>query len=274
MIIDVHVHLVRYAGTRFARMKMSQVRDALLKEMEASGVDMAFILAGLPEHAAPDSKDFCPETAETLALVKGINTLKVLGTIDVLRYRKRDLDELDEYLRKRLVIGIKLYPGYQPVYPSDKRCHPIYRLAVKHDVPVLFHSGDTFDPESRLKYAHPLNLDDVAVDFPDLKIIIAHAGNPWMVDTAELLYKHKNVYADISGLGKFVELDTPDGELAKRRLQDLMAYSSPRKLLYGTDWALVPMKSYLKFARSLGIGKNDLEYVFSKNARALFGVGA
>lgn len=252
---------------------MEGIRDALLREMKANGVDMAFVLSGLPAHAAQRT-NHCPATRETIRLVKGIRALKVLGAVDALAYTKKNLDELDEYLRKRFVVGIKLYPGYQPFYPSDKRCHPIYQLAVKHDVPVLFHSGDTFDSHARLKYAHPFNIDDVAVDFPDLKIVIAHAGNPWMVDTAELLYKHKNVYADISGLGKFVTLDTPDGQLARRRLQDLMAYSSPRKLLYGTDWALVPMKSYLKFARSLGIGKNDSECVFSKNARMLFGLKA
>src|SRR3989338_9928044 len=167
MIIDVHTHLARYAGTRFARMKMEGVRDALLKEMKESGVEMAFLLAGLPEHAAQTTKDYTPATAETVALIEGIPQLRVLGAADM-HAGKRDMDELDEYLRERLIIGIKLYPGYQPIYPNDRRCHPIYRLALKYNVPVLFHSGDTFHPQSYLKYAHPLNLDDVAVDFPDL----------------------------------------------------------------------------------------------------------
>jgi predicted TIM-barrel fold metal-dependent hydrolase len=66
----------------------------------------------------------------------------------------------------------------------------------------MIHTGDTFDPHGKIRYSHPLNIDDVTVDNPSLKIVVCHIGNPWIRDCMEVLYKNKNknVHADISGL--------------------------------------------------------------------------
>jgi uncharacterized protein len=107
---------------------------------------------------------------------------------------------MEERIRDGLVKGIKLYPGYDQYAINDPSLETVFRIAAKHDVPVMIHCGDTYAKHAKVRQAHPLLVDDVAVDYPDVKFVICHLGNPWFQDTAEVLYKNDNVYADISGL--------------------------------------------------------------------------
>jgi len=70
----------------------------------------------------------------------------------------------------------------------------------------MIHTDDAFSSTTKLKYAHPLNVDDIAVDNPELKIVMCHLGNPWLIDCQQILHKNRNVHADISGLvvGDFI----------------------------------------------------------------------
>ena len=102
----------------------------------------------------------------------------------------------------------------------------------------MIHTGDTLSHTAKVKYSHPLNIDDVAVDNPELKIIMCHLGNPWIIDCQEILYKNRNVYADISGLfvGDFT-LIFESYYLAK--IKELLNYvGAPHHLLYGSDWPI------------------------------------
>lgn len=270
MIIDAHAHIALHKGE--IKTTFRESLDLLLGEMKESKTNHSLIL---PFFKRRDGREQCaPLISETLKLTSGLKNISVVGTVDVFNYQKADLDELEELFQKKAIVGIKLYPGYQHFYPSDKIAEPIYRLCQKYDVPVIFHSGDTLTtcyPKAKVQYSHPLHIDSVATDFPDLKIVIAHLGNPWLVDCAELLYKGENVYADISGLVvDDAALKGRYGKMMKKKIGELMIYSSPRKLLYGTDWPLASMKTYIKFTKSLGIPKGDLDYVFYKNAANLF----
>jgi hypothetical protein len=270
MIIDSHVHIGRLDDSPYAATTFEQNLASLLKEMRSAGVDKALILPGYRKHEKTD-----PLMRTVLKVTEGRKNVFITGSIDVLDHSQDDIDELDGLMAKRRIIGIKLYPGYQHFFPYDPVCEPIYKLCLKHDVPVIFHSGDTLstgETAAKVRYAHPLAIDDVAADHPDLKIVIAHMGNPWFLDCAEVLYKNNNVYADLSGLVVRTPLDSPYGRLLRAKINELIVFSSPRKLLYGTDWPLGEMKPYLKFVKSLGLGKTDLDYVMYKNAAWLFGV--
>lgn len=87
-----------------------------------------------------------------------------------------------------------------------------------------------------------------------------------------MLYKNKNVFADLSGLVEGGSLNSPYGLLMKRRILELVEYSADDipKLIYGTDWPLSPMKPYIKFIKNLGLSKKALEYVFHKNVERIF----
>lgn len=267
MIIDSHTHISTLPGTKFHEKSFEFVLAALLKEMKASKVDHAITLP-LPEK----DNQYGPDVAKSVELMAKHKNITILGTADPLSMTKSVLEKLDYWFSKKMISGLKLYPGYYHYYPTDKICHPLYKLCLKYDVPVIFHSGDTFGVRPpRLKHCHPFIFDDLAVDFPDLKIIIAHLGNPWLTDTAELLYKNKNIYADVSGLfyGDWMP-GTRYGNLMAEKIDELTIFASAKKLLFGTDWPLAPMKDYIKFVGGLGFSKADLDLTMYKNAANLF----
>ena len=265
MIIDVHTHLGSLPPHK------ENYKDnflALLKEMNANRLNLAFVLPSLIHgvHA--------PSFEETVALTKGKKNIRLLWTARLDSFEEHDLRVPEDRIKEKQIIGIKVYPGYEHIYPSDERCFPIYALCQRLGVPIMFHTGDTLTTEgdARVKFAHPLHIDDVAVQFPTLNIIICHLGNPWTIDCAEVLYKNKNVYADISGLIFGGSLQSPYGLLVKKRVQELLIYSEAgaEKLLYGTDWPLASMKTYLTFVKGLGIGKKQMDRMMYKNAIELF----
>lgn len=267
MIIDVHAHIGLLPNSQFAESYEKNLKF-LLSEMKGAKIDHAFIIAGFKKKSG-----FNIATKNLIRLIAGHKNLHVIGSIDIFDYGKKDLEELDGYLKKGEIIGIKLYTGYQHFYPADKKCEPVYRLCQKYGAPVIFHSGDTlagYVKNPKLKYSHPLHIDDVAADWPDLKIVIAHMGNPWLTDCAEVVYKNPNVFADISGLVVGDEFSKSYGKLIKSRIQELVAYVGSNKLMYGTDWPLCPMRSYVRFAKGLELNRADQEKLFYKNALNIF----
>lgn len=134
----------------------------------------------------------------------------------------------------------------------------------------MIHTGDTFTDTGKLRFSRPLNLDDVAVDNPELKIVMCHLGNPWIEDAEEVLYKNKNVYADISGLvvGDF---DHYFEKMMRDKVAELINYAGePTYLLFGTDWPISTMDSYLNFVAKLHMKKEYRDLLMYKNAKKLF----
>jgi len=192
MIIDVHTHLNNYHEETVLPLQVSL--DRLLGVMEENKVDYSLILTSykVNEHR--------PSVKQVVEATRDIPSLGTVAGISYLNYKEKDLREMADYLRSGEIKAFKLYPGYEPFYPYDKRLQVIYELAIEFDIPVMFHSGDTYTPKGKIRFSHPLHIDDVAVDFPELKIVICHVGNPWIRDCMEVVYKNKNVYADVSGL--------------------------------------------------------------------------
>src|SRR5439155_23897624 len=120
-------------------------------------------------------------------------------------------------IRGGRVVALKGYLGYVHHFPSDPGYVPYFELAAKYKLPVFFHTGDTYSPYAKLKFAHPLTVDEVAVDFPKVNFVLCHVGNPWTVDAAEVVYKNMNVWADLSGLLVGEDADFSDGDRADGR---------------------------------------------------------
>ena len=106
---------------------------------------------------------------------------------------------LDEILGLKLR-GVKLGPIYQNIHPTDPRMMQVYKFCEAHHLPILIHQGTTFVRTGPLKYALPIQLEDVALAFPELRMIIAHLGHPWIADTLVLIRKHPHLYSDLSAL--------------------------------------------------------------------------
>ncbi len=270
MKIDAHTHIGKLPNSLYTESHEKNL-GLILKEAKESGVDALIMIAGMEKE---DGRN--PTTESLINLISNHKNVHAVAGINI-DYEKAYLDRLENWLKERKIVGVKFYTGYQHFYPSDERCLPIYQLCQKYDVPVIFHSGDTlagYVQNPKIKYSHPIHIDEVAADFPGLKIVIAHMGNPWLIDCAEVLYKNPNVYADISGLVIGDELHTAYGEIMKRRIKELVEYTSPEfKLIYGTDWPLCHMKQYIEFAENLELKKDDLEKLFSGNAKKVFKLG-
>src|SRR5262249_20597633 len=146
----------------------------------------------------------------------------------------------------------------------------------RHNVPFVFHTGDTYSPRAKLRFAQPLLVDDVAVDHPDVRFVLAHIGNPWIIDAAEVVYKNVNVWADLSGLlvgedSVFQGEEKQDARAdAIRSLARAFHYAErPNRFLYGSDWPLASMSAYRDFIRS-ALPPMHHPLVFEDNARTLF----
>ena len=110
------------------------------------------------------------------------------------------LEQLDHCVTVLGLRGLKLGPVYQHFDPADRRHWPLFAYCQQHDLPIMWHQGTTFPSQARLKWALPLQLEDIAMDFPDLRMIIAHLGHPWEEDMIALVRKCPNVYTDISAV--------------------------------------------------------------------------
>jgi predicted TIM-barrel fold metal-dependent hydrolase len=262
MIIDCHVHLNNYHEQ--VAVSLDESLDKLRGAMAESNVDYSLVLTSylVTPHR--------PSTAEVVKAIENIPELGVVAGVSYNKYRQRDLRELADFLEAGLVKGLKLYPGYEPFYPHDKRLRVVYDLAEEFHVPVMIHSGDTYSPTGKLKYSHPLEIDEVAVDHPNVKFVICHLGNPWLTDCMEVVYKNANVSADISGLvlGEFTEAFE---DYMSEEIRDVILYAGdPGHFLYGTDWPICSMKSYLNFVKQLGLPDDAYARIMSDNAIDLF----
>jgi hypothetical protein len=137
--------------------------------------------------------------SEFVARYAASHTEKVIG-FGAIDPAVDPIDEtLDEIVRLKLR-GVKLGPIYQNIHPTDPRMLQVYKFCEANHLPILIHQGTTFVRTGPLKYALPIQLEDVAMEFPELKMIIAHLGHPWIADTLVLIRKHPHLYSDISAL--------------------------------------------------------------------------
>jgi predicted TIM-barrel fold metal-dependent hydrolase len=262
MIIDVHTHLNNYHNEEEAN--LSVCLENLQREMRRNRIDIALVLTSYK--VVPGR----PPTREVVAATRDLPNIFVVAGISYATFSLDVLTELREFLQEGSIRGLKLYPGYEPYFPSDDRIRPVYELAAEFRVPVMIHSGDTYSPRGKVKYSHPLQVDEVAVDHPDVNFVICHLGNPWIRDCMEVVYKNKNVYTDTSGLvlGGFNDRFE---SFMRKQFQEMLLYGvNPAKVLYGTDWPISSIESYLDFMEELKVPEPDRKKIMYQNAAELF----
>jgi uncharacterized protein len=170
--------------------------------------------------------------------------------VDLLR------DYIDQGIR-----GLKLYPSYQHYYPNERRLYPIYELCQEHRLPLLLHVGSSVIPGTYMKYCDPIHLDDVAVDFPAMPIIMAHGGRGFWYEKCQFLAAHHaNVHIDVTGL--------PPGRLLQF-FPNMEALAD--KFVFGSDWPAMPKSPGANAAvlRTLGLSDDALDRILRSNALRL-----
>lgn len=175
---------------------------------------------------------------------------KFAGICSVNPHREGAVEELERCVKELGMVGLKLSPPEQGFYANDeKTAFPIYEKAQELDIPITFHIGYIEFTKARLIFANVLQLDEVAINFPKLKIVIAHMGYYNYQDAVALMAKHENIYSDISWLAGLAGLDRraipwhlPVVEYPYFHLLFPLLYyftatrGTSDKLLFGTDW--------------------------------------
>ncbi|HSA75287.1 MAG TPA: amidohydrolase family protein, partial [Candidatus Nitrosocosmicus sp.] len=171
-IIDCHVHVNGYESLK--NLSLDERIKALSDTMQANRVDQAIIISSYKINEER------PSTFQILESAKNYDNIHVVAGFSVSNHDEKNvIEEYRRYLKNGKIKGLKIYPGYEHYYPYDPKYQKVIDLCVEYDVPLMIHTGDTYTPQGKVRFAHPINVDDVAVDNPELKIIICHLGNPW-----------------------------------------------------------------------------------------------
>jgi hypothetical protein len=280
MIIDVHTHAPEYfmaidddmgddglntsMRPNQAPIKMFATTEEHVEGTEGADKVIAFNMAIGPVN---------PNDA-TAAYVRRYPD-RVIGFMGLDPTDPRVLDELDRCYYDLGLRGIKLGPIYQKFHPLDPRVYPIYARAQQLNLPIMFHQGATFPRTAPLKYASPIALEDVALHYPDLKMVIAHMGHPWIAETIVLIRKQPNIYADISGLfyrpWQFYQA-----------LSLCHEYGRLDKLLFGSDFPVATVQETLDGLRNVNkivegtnlprIPEEEIEAIIHRDSLSLLGL--
>jgi len=183
-----------------------------------------------------------------------------------------DMHRGREQLRLR---GIKLLPMYAGFRPDDRQLDPLWEFAAKHRLPVLLHAGTTFVSKGRLDCTLPRRLEDVAIRYPELRLILAHLGHPYEGECIAVVRKHEHVYADISALYyRPFQL--------YHSLMLVQEYGVWHKLLFGTDYPFTTVNGTIDGVRGLNrmvegtalprLNPEAIEALIDRDALALLGL--
>jgi len=172
--------------------------------------------------------------------------------------------------------GIKLLPMYAGFRPDDSQLDPLWSYAQQHRLPVLLHTGTTFVAQAPLECTLPRHLDDVAIRFPDIKMILAHLGHPYEGECVAVIRKHPNVYADISALHyRPFQL--------YNSLMLVQEYGVWDKVLFGTDFPFTTVNSTIDGLHNLNkmtdgtglpcLDSERIEAMIHRDSLSLLGLG-
>lgn len=259
MIIDSHTHIYKDNERVFTP------KD-LISSMDEAGIEYSMLIA---DGAVVGGTT----TEQVIQICKENPQLKAIGCVQFSTLDLAQIGSLVGHLKSNQIHAVKLYPGYENFYPSDPKLSPLYEACQKMGKPIVIHTGILMiGVPGLLKQSHPLNVDEVASTFPDLKIVMAHFGNPWIADTVAVVSRHKNVYVDVSGY--FAEFSKIRPEDIKDFVLDLTYFrnfvGNFKKCLFGTDWPLSSQKLYVEAVKQLPLTDEEKDLVFWKNAKEIF----
>lgn len=248
MIVDVHTHVFKpesdfgpklQADLKRCGVDQSVWGDVAERHLETTRAADVAIVFGLQATAT----DWNIPNEEVAAHAKrAADRLLFFASIDPAK--PGYMEELEKCHQQLGAVGVKLAPLYQNVHPADPRCYDIYRYCVKHGLPILFHAGTSFVSGTPLDYSRPVHFDAVALDFPDLRMVLAHLGHPWEGETISVIRRHANVYADLSAL-----YYRPWQFYNSMRL--LVEYRTEAKVLFGSDFPFTTTEDSLQGVREL-----------------------
>ncbi|MGY5876681.1 MAG: amidohydrolase family protein [Candidatus Thorarchaeota archaeon] len=294
-VIDAHVHtwtrdIISETDLEARRIaakregiepQLDSTVDYLKRAMENAGIEKAVILpidSGLTHKMPLTLQEKTDWHVEEIA---GESNLITFVGLDP-RRGKEGLEELERAVRVKGCRGWKQYP-VNGFFPDNEEFDPYYELATELKIPVVIHTGFT-SRFKHVKYARPVYVDRVAADFPNLKIVLAHVGVPWVDEALMVSAKNPNVYVDVSGWQVFARM-------LPMKLYRMIAEAKftgvfPNRTIWGSDFPLfenrLGLKDWVDFFKNLQIPESlvdegypqvdqeDIEIVMWQNAARVF----
>jgi uncharacterized protein len=270
--IDAHVHLsereddalVPYAKSN----GLGYTLGELLGEMNANHVSHGLLLSPPMRSGAP------LPNVEVIGLCR--RSKGILSPVVTVEPSKKDVKNAIGLAEENrgAVRAFKVRLGYMKASAGDPVFNGLYDFAEAEGLPVLFHTGDTASASGDLVRSHPLALDSLANQREELTIVACHFGNPWFRDVAELIYKHPNVYTDMSGLsaggGRYAK---KFAEWVARQVSEAIYFAGgAEKVLFGTDYPVTKHTDALALVEMLDVEQADKERILWGNAKKVFGL--
>lgn len=191
------------------------------------------------------------------------------GTVDLSNLQPFYLMKQVEKIHELQLKGINMQPVFFDVDPLDRRLYPVYATAEKLGLIISFHTGVHFSLKTSIETNNPLFIDQIAVDFPTLKIVACHAGWPWIPEMVAIARRHSNVYLEFGGLNpKYIGYPGSGWETMFSLMNNLLS----EQILFGTDWPVITMSKAIEGWKQLGLKEETLNKVFFENAYKLLGI--
>ncbi len=178
--------------------------------------------------------------------------------------------EAEMLIRDYGVKGFKFHPPMQGFDPQDRMAYPLYEVIAEHNMPAIFHTGHSGMGTGmkggggiRLKYGQPMLVDDIAVDFPDMKIILAHPSWPWTDESLSMALHKENVFIDLSGWNP------------KYFPKQVITYGNTqlkKKMLFGSDFPLIKPEKWIEAAEAAGFREEVMPLILKENAAGVLGL--
>jgi predicted TIM-barrel fold metal-dependent hydrolase len=265
-MIARHPELARAARETFFIGNNFQPLESFLLELDLAGLDQAVVLP----IDATTARNATVYTNEQIAELCGMSP-RLIGFASVDPHQQDAPAKLEAAIGGLGLRGLKLAPAMQEFFADDRMAYPVYEKAQELGIPILFHAGMSWEPGSRLQFGHPMRFENVAADFPGLKLVLAHLAWPWVTDAVALALKYPNLYLDTSAL----YFDNPKDfiQFAMNHQMPLTVFerSLRNQLLFGSNYPRVEIKNMARAVRGVGLSEECLDLVFRTNAEKLLG---
>jgi uncharacterized protein len=276
--IDVHVHTevsrsghdpmppeLRAAAKRYFRDGGGEptVDDVVARYRELKIACVVFTVDWGPGHPAPVPN-------EEIAAAAAANPDVLIPFASVHPARPGAVEEARRLIRDHHVKGFKFHPNIQEFFPNDRMAYPLYEVIAEAKLPALFHTGHSGIGSGlpggggiRLKYSNPIHVDDVAADFPELPIVLAHPSFPWQDEALSMAMHKPEIYIDLSGWSP------------KYFPPQLVHYANTllkHQVLFGSDYPMITPDRWLRDFERLDIDPEVRPLILKENAARLLGL--
>jgi len=288
MIVDVHTHVPTHVSEvppeeEIVNKQMRPDRSIRIttnhhdffKAIEPVDRVISFGIAMPPDRPAVIGEKDAKKANDATAALVAQAPEKVIGFMSVWPEAPDAITEMERACHDLKLRGLKLGPNYQNFDPLGENALRVYRKAQELNLPIMFHQGTSPIRDAPIRYAHPLVMDEIAILFPELRIVMAHIGHPWQEDCLVVIRKHPNVYADISG--RFYRPWS-----FYHGLRMAYEWAVMDKLLLGSDYPITTpqeamdglrnMNDFIKKHNLPDVPQELLEQIIHRDALALLGL--